>query len=145
MSEQFVDHYLAYLLARASHLVSREFHAVVKTDGLTVAEWRVLATLADRPPVGVGTLADMVLMQQPTLTKLLDRMGDQGWVERIDDTGDRRRVMATLTEAGRQRVQTLIGKAAGHEAEVIAKLPGADVTALKQTLENLIELLSKQA
>ena len=43
---RFVDHYLAALLAQASHLISSEFHTVVRANGLSVSEWRVLASLA---------------------------------------------------------------------------------------------------
>src|SRR5690606_15491283 len=42
---RFVDDYLSYLLARASHQVSRAFHAQLKPYGLSVPQWRVLATL----------------------------------------------------------------------------------------------------
>ena len=43
----FIDGYLAYLLARASQLISAEFHGVVRRSRLPVLQWRVLATLAD--------------------------------------------------------------------------------------------------
>ena len=41
----FVDDYLPALLGQASHLIQSEFHRVVKAKGLSVAEWRVLASL----------------------------------------------------------------------------------------------------
>ena len=43
----FVDDYLSYLLARASHVVYKEFNREVRAAGLTSLEWRVLATLSD--------------------------------------------------------------------------------------------------
>ncbi|MEN9626783.1 MAG: hypothetical protein RJA10_9, partial [Pseudomonadota bacterium] len=45
----FVDDYLPALLGQASHLIQAEFHRVVKSKGLSVAEWRVLASLASLP------------------------------------------------------------------------------------------------
>src|SRR5689334_4867345 len=54
---RFVDHYLAALLAQASHLISSEFHAVVRAHGLSVSEWRVLASLAGGEPIPIGQLA----------------------------------------------------------------------------------------
>ena len=42
---RFVDGYLAALLAQASQLISSEFHEVVRRHGLSVSEWRVLASL----------------------------------------------------------------------------------------------------
>jgi DNA-binding MarR family transcriptional regulator len=120
----FIEGYLLYLLARASHALSAEFHPRLRRLGVSVAEWRVLATLsgtgssAGGTPRGetVGALAAACLMQQPTTTKLLDRMERAGLVARVADPGDRRRVTVVLTEAGRRRVAGLLEAARAHEA-----------------------------
>ena len=57
---RFVDHYLAALLAQASHLISSEFHAVVRANGLSVSEWRVLASFLPEG-LGAGLLARSAL------------------------------------------------------------------------------------
>jgi hypothetical protein len=57
----FVDDYLAYLLARASHLISSEFHAVVQASGISLMEWRVMASLSGKEALSIGELADIVL------------------------------------------------------------------------------------
>ena len=46
--DSFAKTYLAYLLARASQIVSGEFHAALKRWRISVAEWRVLACLPTR-------------------------------------------------------------------------------------------------
>ena len=58
MADRFVDNYLLYLLARASNEVSAQFHARLKSHGLHVPEWRVLASLSDGDGMTVGELAD---------------------------------------------------------------------------------------
>jgi DNA-binding MarR family transcriptional regulator len=133
----FVDDYLLYLLARASHQVSRQFHAVVRTEGLQVPEWRVLARLADGP-VTVGELADVTLMQQPTLTKILDRMAAQDLVTRRRHGDDGRKVLVESTPAGRQMVDRLLAAARRHEAETLADYDADEVQALKRALKRLI-------
>jgi hypothetical protein len=71
---RFVDDYLAYLLAAASHAVSSQFHQQVREAGLGVLEWRVLASLAEGDGRPMSEVARLVLAKQPTLTKLIDRM-----------------------------------------------------------------------
>src|SRR4051794_33819799 len=88
----FARNYLAYLLARASFVVSSEFHAKVRKWQLSVPEWRVLACLLDVEGLSVGELAAMALMKQPGLTKVLDRMSRDGLLIRRGTTDDRRRV-----------------------------------------------------
>jgi len=74
---RFIDDYLSYLLARASHLVSRQFHAQLKPRGMAVPVWRVLSTLSDGDGLPVTELAKITLFKQPTLTKVIDRMSKQ--------------------------------------------------------------------
>ncbi len=94
-----------YLLTRAAHRVSAEFHAELPRFGLSVAEWRTLACLYDSPGLGVSELAAMAIMKQPRMTKILDRLQAEGLILREAVEGDRRRVRARLTPKGRARVK----------------------------------------
>ncbi len=131
----FIDDYLLYLLARTSHLVSAAFHQRLKAQGVGVAEWRVLASLSGTPGLTVSALAVTCLMQQPTMTKLLDRMTREGLVERRADPDDRRITRVSLTPAAAARAASLIEAARAHEAEVIAP---AQAEAIKTLLRDLI-------
>src|SRR5262245_15593032 len=115
----FVDDYLPALLAQASHLISGEFHRVVKAKGFTVSEWRVLATLAGSDPMSIGQLAAITVAKQPTLTRVLDRMEARGQVRRIAHEGDRRVTLVGITPAGSRLVGGLIKLAREHENRVL--------------------------
>ena len=135
---RFVDDYLSYLLARASHQVSREFHAQLKPYGLSVAQWRVLATLVGTNGLSLGEVADAVLFKQPTVTRVIDRMVRDGWVERHAGTGDRRRVRLVLAPRGEAVVHELLGRAKAHEAEILASHTPAEIENLKRILRDLL-------
>ena len=135
----FVDDYLAYLLARASHLISSEFHAVVEANGLSLMEWRVMASLSVKPSLSVGELADIVLAKQPTVTKLVGRMEEAGWVRREDAAHDKRQSLVSLTPMGQRKVKPLLDKARAHEQGVVSELGTSEADRLKQLLMQLIE------
>ncbi|TNF60349.1 MAG: MarR family transcriptional regulator [Burkholderiales bacterium] len=135
----FVEDYLAYLLARASHRVSAEFHAEIAACGLSVLEWRVLASLSGGRQRSVGELSDIVLAQQPTLTKLLGRMERQGLVERRTAEHDRRRTSVSLTPQGERLVSPLLERARAHEARVLAEIGADRGGELKQWLRRLVD------
>ncbi|WP_090043894.1 MarR family winged helix-turn-helix transcriptional regulator [Limnohabitans sp. 2KL-27] len=139
-SAGFVDDYLAYLLARASHLISSEFHAVVEASGLSLMEWRVMASLSGKDALSVGELADIVLAKQPTVTKLVGRMAEAGWVQRVDAPHDKRQSLVSLTPAGRRKVKPLLGQAQAHEAQVMADIGVSEVAQLKRVLERMISV-----
>lgn len=134
----FVDDYLAYLLARASHLISSEFHTVVEASGLSLMEWRVMASLSGKEALSVGELADIVLAKQPTVTKLVGRMAEAGWVQRIDAPHDKRQSLVSLTALGQRKVRPLLAQARQHEAQVMADIGSDQVDQLKKVLERMI-------
>lgn len=136
----FVDEYLPALLAQASHLISGEFHRVVKAKGFTVSEWRVLSTLASREPLSIGHLAQITVSKQPTTTAVLDRMEPRGLVKRMPHESDGRVTLVAITPAGRKRVAKLIEMAREHEKQVLEPVGLQRVAQLKATLKQLIEL-----
>jgi len=139
-SEPFVDAYLPALLAQAHELVASEFHAIAAEHGLAPSEWRVLATLASGEPTSIGRLAQIVVMKQPTVTRLLDRMEATGHVQRVPHDGDRRITLVTITHRGQKLTEKLVPLARAHEARVLAPVGARRATELKDTLLRLIAL-----
>jgi len=135
----FIDDYLAYLLARASHLISTEFHVVVRRARLPVQQWRVLATLADGQALSIGEVADIVLIPQSTLTRVAERMVRAGLLLRVVDEADRRITRVSLSARGLKLAGPLVRQARAHEAAVVQALGAADARTLKRILGRLIE------
>ena len=78
--------------------------------GLSIREYDVLYTLSKCPdPVRVGELHAHVLLSQPAMSRLVDRLVERGYVERRADPTDRRGVRLSLTEDGRA-MQRQIGR-----------------------------------
>lgn len=136
--KRFIDDYLGHLLGQASHALFKDFEAVVRGAGLGALEWRVLATLSEQPPMAVGCLARAVLSQQPTVTKLLQRLAAQGWVRLKDDPQDQRRTLVGITAAGQKKVSPLITRAREHEAHTLAGLSAPEIARLKVQLRHLV-------
>jgi DNA-binding MarR family transcriptional regulator len=136
---RFVDGYLGYLLGQANHALYKEFDGHVRAAGLTSIEWRVLATLHDGEPLTVSQLAHEVLSKQPTVTKLVQRMTEQGWLALQDDPGDQRCTLVSVTAAGRRLVKPLVDKARDHEARLLRSLGPSEKAALRKLLEKLTQ------
>jgi DNA-binding MarR family transcriptional regulator len=135
----FVDTYLPALLAQASELISGEFHRVVRAHGLSVPEWRVLATLSGGHTLTTGRLAQVSLTKGPTATRMLDRMEARGQVERLPDTADRRITRVRITPEGQRTVSALIDLAREHENRILEPFGLQQAEALKATLRGMIE------
>lgn len=136
----FVDDYLPALLGRASALVPSSFHEQVRARGLSVSEWRVLASLADGEPMTTGALAQVSLSKGPTATRLLDRMQAKGHVERIASPDDRRVTLIRITDGGKAVVSELMRLAREQEKRVLELFGVRASRLLKQELQRLIKL-----
>src|SRR3954465_13193543 len=119
---RFVDNYLGYLLGQANHALYKEFDAQVRARALSTIEGRGLATLHDSAPLTVSQLAHEILSKQPTVTKLVQRMADPGWVALQADPADQRRTLVVATAAGRRLVKPLVEAARQHEARILRPL-----------------------
>ena len=135
--QRFVDGYLGYLLGQANHALYKEFDGHVRAAGLSSIEWRVLATLHDSAPLTVSQLALEVLSKQPTVTKLVQRMADQGWVALLADPADQRRTLVTASPAGKRLVRPLLEQARAHESALLRALEVPEQAALKRLLAKL--------
>jgi DNA-binding MarR family transcriptional regulator len=80
---------------------------------LTHAGYVVLSALSEAPErtIRMSRLATMSNMSMSRLSHLVDRLSDQGWVERQPDPKDGRSTMAVLTDPGWEKV---VSTAPGH-------------------------------
>ncbi|MBY4108241.1 MarR family transcriptional regulator [Rhodococcus fascians] len=85
--------------------------------GVTHVEYGVLASLstADERTMRLRELARIANSTLSRLSKVVDRLSDQGWVERRPDPEDGRSTLATLTDQGMQKVRDT---APGHVERV---------------------------
>jgi DNA-binding MarR family transcriptional regulator len=118
--------FLPDLLARASHALTQGFAEELRKRGTSLPVWRVLAALHASPGLTVTALAAACLLQQPTMTKLLDRMARDGLVARAPDARDRRVVRVALTPRGEAKAAELVAAAGRYEAGLLARHPGAE-------------------
>jgi DNA-binding MarR family transcriptional regulator len=82
---------------RATDLHSRE---LVRTTGLTSPQLLLLQTIEQMGKVGVGELAQEISLSQATVTSILDRLEDRGFVLREKSESDKRKVLTALTAKG---------------------------------------------
>jgi DNA-binding MarR family transcriptional regulator len=104
----------------------RQFAAEEIWQDLSMREYDVLYTLSKCPgPLRVGELHRHVLLSQPALSRMVDRLVDRGLVERCADPADKRGVRLSLTDAGRDK-QRQVGR---RHARSVARAITAELSA----------------
>ena len=106
------DAWEALLTAHA--VLIRQFAGDGIWHDVSMREYDVLYTLTKcREPMRIGDLPRHVLLSQPALSRMVDRLVERGFVERIPDPHDGRVVRLALTDSGRAR-QREVGLRHGH-------------------------------
>jgi DNA-binding MarR family transcriptional regulator len=80
---------------------------LVRDHKLPLASYEVLMVLADSEGgrARMSEVADQLLVSRSGLTRLVDRLVRQGWVERTPCEDDARGVYAAITRAGRAKLK----------------------------------------
>jgi DNA-binding MarR family transcriptional regulator len=132
------DAWEALLTAHASLI--RQFAAEEIWEDLTMKEYDVLYTLSKCPdPIRLGELNRHVLLSQPALSRMVDRLVERGLVSRATDPRDGRGVRLALTAEGLV-VQRRIGRRHGRS---VAQAMRAGLTPVE--LRQLAEIGGKLA
>ena len=97
-----LDHQLCFALYSASLAMTKVYKPLLEPLGLTYPQYLALLLLWEHDARTVGELGERLFLDSGTLTPLLKRMEAAGWVKRERDASDERRVVVSLTPAGRE-------------------------------------------
>jgi DNA-binding MarR family transcriptional regulator len=82
--------------------VARELRREARAAGIAASDVSLLVSIKYAPGIGVNELAERERMSAAAMSKHVDRLVREGWVERTPSESDRRRIGLTLTEEGRR-------------------------------------------
>jgi MarR family transcriptional regulator, organic hydroperoxide resistance regulator len=134
-----ITEHLAYLLAQANREINRQLEERLGKEGVPVEQWRILKVLSDGNGRSMGELAGAVLLNHPTLTKMIDRMVSDALVYRVQDPNDRRKVLMFSSDRGQALCKRLNSLAVSQEAHIVENYGDKSTSELKRLLESLID------
>ncbi len=134
---------VGFLIYEVSRLMRRDFDARVQTLGLTTVQWRAIAHLARQEGCNQTVLAEQLEVKPITLTRLLDRLVESGWIVRQPDPKDRRAVQLHLTEKARPLIKTMQEKSLLTRAAALQGVSEDDFEVLFTTLKKMKSNFSK--
>ncbi|MDI4234417.1 MarR family transcriptional regulator [Bradyrhizobium sp. 31Argb] len=107
--------------------------------GITRAQWAVLTKVERSEGMKQTELAELLEMQPITLTRLIDKLCDNGWIERRGDENDRRVNRLYLRKAARPLLAKLAGLRSELTATALEGINPADAHRLLAQLESIKE------
>jgi DNA-binding MarR family transcriptional regulator len=134
-----LDNQICFPLYAAANAIVRLYRPLLDALGLTYPQYLALLVLWEEDGRSVGELGKLLRLDSGTLTPLLKRLEAAGLVARQRDPADERRVVITLTAAGRKlktRAREVPGKLL---CEV--PLPVGELVELRSRLNTLMAAL----
>ena len=101
---------LALLIKAGQREFERRANDAMRPLGLTGAQADALSVIAAAGPLSLKELGELLIAESGHPSRLVDRLVEAGWVERRPADEDRRRIVLSLTAAGR-RLEKRVEKA----------------------------------
>ena len=128
-------------ITRAVDLYSRQLARQYQLTGPQVVCLRQLQKKDEMMP---SELAKTVSLSQATITGILDRLETQSLIKRERCQEDRRRVMVTLTDRGREVALSVPSPLQERFAERLARLPDEEQTAIEGVLKQVVGMMEAE-
>ncbi len=130
-----VDMQMCFALYSASLSMTKAYKPLLAELKLTYPQYLVLMVLWEKDALTVNTLGERLFSDSGTLTPLLKRLEKLGFIQRQRSADDERKVIVTLTQAGKQ-----LSKQASTVPMQIACNTGCSLSELQQLNSQLISL-----
>jgi MarR family transcriptional regulator, 2-MHQ and catechol-resistance regulon repressor len=123
--KELVRAYQAFESYSARHL---------RTLGLTVTQFDVIATLGNQPPMTCKILGEKTFITKGTLTGVLERMEGKVLITRTANSDDGRSQMIALTPKGQKLFEHVFPVHLNHLNQAFKKLPENELLEAQKVL-----------
>ena len=135
-SQEALEHLAADLRVAAFRL-TRRLRIESHVDEATDAQLTVLMQLGRNGPTTPGTLAEVDRVSPPSMNRTLNALEAAGYVRRIDDPADGRRVIVEITDTGTALAGNVRRRRNDWLKAELGSLADADRAALARAIELL--------
>ncbi|WP_184356905.1 MarR family transcriptional regulator [Rhizobium sp. BK602] len=128
------DTCLCLHVQRAARALARRFDQALRPLGLTNSQFSLMMSLNRPQPAPMGPVANLLAIDQTTLTAALKPLQRRGWVEILPNPRDRRARLLSLTPSGKTVLAAAVPIWERTHAEVEERLPDGDADRLRRDL-----------
>jgi len=133
---------LGFLIHDVQRLMRKRFEARASGFGLSAAQWRLMVRVAKEEGIAQARLAELLEIEPISVSRLVDRMEEGGWVERRSDPSDRRVRTVYPTAKARDAYATVKSLAGEVYEEALTGLSGEQRRTLIICLDKIAENLA---
>jgi MarR family transcriptional regulator for hemolysin len=126
-----------FLLHDVARLLRKNFNRRVQSFGLTQEQCRVILQLSRHEGIQQVSLAELLEIKPITLARLLDKLQENGLIERRRDPGDRRAFCLYLTRSAHPVLKKILALGADTRADAYKDIAANELDKLHSVLSRL--------
>ncbi|MBI1346324.1 MarR family transcriptional regulator [bacterium] len=134
---------IGYWLAVSNQAFQRSLSERLSPEGITHRQTHVIGWLKLEKQLSQGDLARKMMIEPPTLVRILDRMEAAGWVRREGDPNDRRRRIVRLADAAEPVWERIVEHALELRQAAVVGMSSDEVALLKTLLRKIFTNLAQ--
>ena len=128
---------LCFPLYAVSNIITRRYKPLLDGLDLTYTQYIVMMVLWEEGPVNEKFLCEALFLKSNTLTPLLKKLTEKGYVKKEKDSGDERNLVVSLTDEGKALREKALCVPAGIAKEF--HLTPEEAMALYQILYKILD------
>jgi MarR family transcriptional regulator, organic hydroperoxide resistance regulator len=97
-----LEDFLCFAIYSANLAYGRAYKSLLEPLGLTYTQYITIVALSQHGPQTVSSLGEKLFLESNTLTPMLKKLEEMGYLQRRRDPADERQVRVELTDAGRE-------------------------------------------
>ncbi|SDA26141.1 DNA-binding transcriptional regulator, MarR family [Ruminococcus sp. YE71] len=97
-----LDNQLCFPIYAAARVITSLYTPYLKPLGLTYTQYILFLVLWEKDGLTVGEICKRLMLDSGTLSPLLKKLRDQGYIEKQQSASDERSFIITLTDKGRE-------------------------------------------
>ena len=129
---------VGYLIKRASALGIECLEPALADRGFRFTQWVILMYLRDGLAINAKEICSQLRHDSGAVTRVIDQLEARDFVRRERSVNDRREVKLTLTDAGRETVESLIPTVVDRLNHMLRDFSAAEVAELTRLLAKFI-------
>lgn len=130
-------------LRKAARIVTQSYEKQMKCTGLKVTQYYMLVNIAHHKEISISSLGEAMLLDQTTITRNVNILKENGYVNITKDKDDSRTKSIQLTDIGSAKLEeaTPIWLQIQEKAEdAMGKESYKDLLDMLESLQEIIEL-----
>ena len=131
------------MFRESARKITQFYEGSLREAGIRPTQFSILAALANTGPIQLTQLADILLLERTSLTRNLNVLERNGWVELQTGAEDARQRVVSLSKKGYEQLDQAIPYWKKAQKAFASKMGQDTIKGLKKTLNEMTEIIAE--